>query len=156
MICDWWSCSHFEECKSRLLFSGAKYPPCASCVHFDFCDVCTEYVKCADLIVRYFPNIFRRLVLEIQFSDKNCWDCVNFEECKLHLLFNGAKYPPCVSCVHFDTCDFCSKYIDCAELVTRYLPDMFRRLVRDIRLGEDTTRTCQFINRNTLGGRKRR
>ncbi len=41
-------------------------------------------------------------------------------------------------------------------MVTKYLPQMFRRLVREIRLGEDTERTQQIIRRNTLNGRKRR
>ena len=83
------------------------------------------------------------------------WSCAHFEDCKARCIFSGSKYPACYMCVHFDMCDVCTEYVNCADLVTRYLPNMFRRLVRDIRLGEDTERTNQFIRRNTLGGQKR-
>lgn len=83
------------------------------------------------------------------------WDCQNFDDCVLHLCYSGAKYPPCASCVHFDFCDVCTHQLECAHLVSKFLPNMFRRLVRDIRLGEDTSTDEQFINRNTCGGRKR-
>lgn len=82
------------------------------------------------------------------------WDCEKHEECKQHLLFSGAKYPPCAVCVHFDKCDFCSHFSECSRLVTRYLPNMFRRLVREIRNGEETDSTEQYIKRNTCKGRK--
>lgn len=83
------------------------------------------------------------------------WSCANFEDCKDRCIITGSKYPPCYMCVHYDMCDVCTEYVNCADLVTRYLPNMFRRLVRDIRLGEDTERTNQSIRRNTLGGQKR-
>ena len=73
--------------------------------------------------------------------------------CREH--FKDMKYTPCASCLQFDACRSCANYVECADLVTRFLPNMFRRLVREIRLGEDTTRTQQAIRRNTLGGRKR-
>lgn len=82
------------------------------------------------------------------------WECSFRSGCMQHCLFNGAKYPPCASCVRFDLCDNCTNYVDCAKLITRYLPNMFRRLVREIRLGEDTAQTQQFINKRTCGGRK--
>ena len=82
------------------------------------------------------------------------WDCENFEECKKHCLFNGTNYPPCASCVRFDSCDFCAHYVECSKLITQFLPNMFRRLVREIRLGEDTALTVQQIKRDTCGGRK--
>lgn len=84
------------------------------------------------------------------------WECSRFAECKSRAQINGRNYPPCACCVHFDKCDWCLNYIDCADYVRTYLPDMFRRLVRDIRLGEDTVKAQQLINRNTLGGRKRK
>ena len=84
----------------------------------------------------------------------NFWSFCNFEDCKKHCTYSGAKYPPCAMCVHFDMCDVCTKYVECADLVTRYLPDMFRRLVLDIRHGEDTQRTEQHIRRNTRGGKR--
>lgn len=83
------------------------------------------------------------------------WECFRYEDCMIDNLYSGAKRPPCAFCVRFDACDFCSHYVECADLVTRYLPQLFRRMVRDIRLGEDTQRTEQIIRRNTLGGRKR-
>ena len=83
------------------------------------------------------------------------WECELFSDCKLRCIYSGANYPPCAMCVHLDLCDTCVNYVKCADLVTRYLPNMFRRLVREIRLGEDTTRTQQIIRRNTLGGKKR-
>lgn len=82
------------------------------------------------------------------------WECANRPECMQHCLFNGAKYPPCAMCINFDCCSVCANYIDCANLVCRYLPNMFRRLVREIRLGEDTQSTQKLINKHTLGGRK--
>lgn len=83
------------------------------------------------------------------------WECSNFAECKERLTYSGAKYPPCAMCFHFDRCDLCKNYIDCADLVTRYLPNMFRRLVLEIRHGEDTNRTEQYIRIHTHGGKKR-
>lgn len=87
------------------------------------------------------------------------WECDHFSECCSRAVFSGHKYPPCACCVHFDKCDFCSNFVDCADVVRTYLPDMFRRLVREIRLGEDSAkleRFQQLINRDTLGGRKRK
>lgn len=83
------------------------------------------------------------------------WECARYEDCKLECVYSGAKRPPCARCVRFDMCDYCSNFVECADLITRYLPDMFRRMVRDIRLGEDTQRIEQIIRRKTLGGRKR-
>lgn len=83
------------------------------------------------------------------------WECSNFSDCSENCLYNGTKYPPCAMCVRFDSCAVCSHYIECADLITRYLPQLFRRMVRDIRLGEDTQRVEQIVRRKTLGGRKR-
>ncbi len=82
------------------------------------------------------------------------WECANFEDCKAH---NGGylNYPPCACCIRFDSCSVCSHYVECADLVTQFLPEMFRRMVREIRLGEDTEHTQQVIRRKTCGGRKR-
>lgn len=84
----------------------------------------------------------------------NYWICRNFEDCKSRGFYSDTKYPPCALCVHFDKCDVCSRYVECADLVTKYLPDMFRRLVLDIRHGENTQRTEQYIRRNTRGGKR--
>lgn len=87
------------------------------------------------------------------------WECSHFKECSERSLVSGRKYPPCACCVHFDKCDYCQNYIDCADVVRTYLPDMFRRLVREIRTGEDSAKLDyynQLIRRNTLGGRKRK
>lgn len=81
------------------------------------------------------------------------WECRNKAHCTS--VHAERKYPPCACCPHFDKCDVCSKYVDCADLVVKYLPDMFRRLVKEIRTGEDTARTEQLIRRNTLNGKKR-
>ena len=83
------------------------------------------------------------------------WDCKYYSDCKNLLIYNGCKFPPCASCVRFDLCESCKNYVDCAGLITRYLPNMFRRLVREIRLGEDTEKTQQKIRKRTLGGQKR-
>ena len=69
--------------------------------------------------------------------------------------FRDMNYTPCAFCRQFDSCGICSHYVECADLVTKFLPNMFRRLVREIRLGEDTARTQQMIRRNTLNGRKK-
>lgn len=82
------------------------------------------------------------------------WVCAHFEDCKRR--FGGSRdYPPCATCHQFDSCAVCAQYVECADIVTRFLPEMFRRMVREIRLGEDTERTQQVIRRNTCGGRKR-
>lgn len=80
------------------------------------------------------------------------WDCKHRIECRQRFAY--MKYTPCASCVQFDLCRSCTNYVECADLVTKFLPNMFRRLVREIRLGEDTTQTQQIIRRNTLNGRK--
>lgn len=80
------------------------------------------------------------------------WECEHFPDCREH--FSDFKYPPCASCIYFDTCSVCSHYVECADLVSRFLPHMFRRLVREIRLGESTAKTEQEIRRNTLRGKK--
>lgn len=84
----------------------------------------------------------------------NYWVCCHFDDCKVHCIYTGMNYPPCAMCVHYDKCDVCTKYIECADLVTKYLPDMFRRLVLDIRHGNETQRTEQYIRRNTRGGKR--
>lgn len=80
------------------------------------------------------------------------WECEHFSECRERFI--EFKYPPCASCVYFDCCSVCSNYVECADLVSRFLPHMFRRLVREIRLGESTAKTEQEIRRNTLRGKK--
>lgn len=82
------------------------------------------------------------------------WACRRFEDCKACCTYSGSKYPSCHACVHFDMCDVCTRYVECADLVTKFLPQMFRRLVNDIRHGEDTQRTEQHIRRNTRGGKR--
>ncbi len=77
------------------------------------------------------------------------WRCEHVADCRN--VFSEYKFPPCATCPRFDKCDVCANYIDCAKLITRYLPDMFRRLVREIRNGEDTAKTEQLIRRNTKG-----
>ena len=155
MVCDYWECQLRLDCEKYLIFSGAKYPPCARCVQFDTCGVCMHYVECADLVTKYLPNMFRRLVKEISQGLDIHWDCRLRPDCEKHLLFNGATFLPCASCVQFDSCSVCANYIDCANLVSKFLPNMFRRLVKEIREGEDTQQIQQIINRYTLGGRKR-
>lgn len=81
------------------------------------------------------------------------WECSHYAQCLI--LLAPEERLPCPFCVHWDMCDYCRNFVECAELVTHYLPNMFRRMVRDIRTGEDTMKTEQYINRNTLGGRKR-
>ncbi len=81
------------------------------------------------------------------------WECKHFQLCRDRNP--DLIYPPCAVCTQFDLCAVCAHYVECAELVTRYLPNMFRRLVREIRLGENTDKTSQIIRRNTLGGKKR-
>ena len=82
------------------------------------------------------------------------WQCVNFDDCKRR--FGGSRgYPSCAACHQFDSCAVCARYVECADIVTRFLPEMFRRMVREIRLGEDTEHTQQVVRRNTCGGRKR-
>lgn len=82
------------------------------------------------------------------------WKCKYFAECLSHNLYSGAKYPPCGVCVHFDMCDVCVKYIECCDLVVKFLPQMFRRMVRDIRCGFDLCEVERIIRRNTRGGKK--
>lgn len=81
------------------------------------------------------------------------WECSDRDLCRER--FKDMNYTPCAFCRQFDACGICSHYVECADLVTKFLPNMFRRLVREIRLGEDTTRTQQMIRRNTLNGRKK-
>lgn len=82
------------------------------------------------------------------------WECDHFDDCKVRCTPSGAKYPPCHACIHYDLCDFCTNYVECADLVTKFLPQMFRRLVLDIRHGENTQRAEQHIRRNTRGGKR--
>lgn len=75
------------------------------------------------------------------------WQCKYKEQCKLR--HSDRKYTPCASCTGFDKCSHCANYISCCDLVVRYLPDMFRRLVKEIRTGEDTVKAQQSILRAT-------
>lgn len=79
------------------------------------------------------------------------WVCKHHERCREQ--YPEQKYPPCAMCPGFDKCSHCSKYIDCCDDVVHYLPDMFRRLVREIHNGEDTAKTEQAIRRRTKGKR---
>lgn len=81
------------------------------------------------------------------------WECVNREECKR--LHPGSLFPPCAMCPRFDKCEVCANRSECMDLMSTYTPNMVRRLVREIRTGEDTLKTEQYINRHTLGGKKR-
>lgn len=83
----------------------------------------------------------------------NWWICSRFSDCREQ--FRAAKYPPCACCVHFDLCDVCARRSECVELCVRYLPDLFRRMVHDIRLGVDTDYTAQVIRQRTLNGKRR-
>lgn len=83
----------------------------------------------------------------------NWWECSRFFECREQ--FCCAKYPPCACCVSFDQCDVCMRQNECLQLVLRYLPDLYRRMVHDIRLGVDTDYTAQQIRQRTLDGKKR-
>mgnify|MGYP003504383299 FL=1 len=75
------------------------------------------------------------------------WICKHKQECRERHA--DRKYTPCACCQGFDKCSHCAEYINCCGLVVRYLPDMFRRLVREIMLGEDTAKTEQAIRRVT-------
>ena len=75
------------------------------------------------------------------------WQCKYKEKCKKR--YSDQKYTPCAMCSGFDKCSHCVNYIDCCDLVVQYLPDMFRRLVKEIRTGEDTVKTQQAICRAT-------
>lgn len=75
------------------------------------------------------------------------WYCRYKEDCKKR--YAEQKYTPCASCTGFDKCSHCAKYLECCGLVVRFLPDMFRRLVHEIRIGEDTAKTEQAIKRST-------
>lgn len=75
------------------------------------------------------------------------WECKYKQECKQR--YKHYKYTPCACCLGFDKCSHCACYIDCCDDVVRYLPDMFRRLVKEIRCGEDTAKTEQAIRRAT-------
>lgn len=75
------------------------------------------------------------------------WECKDRDECKKR--YNNRNYPPCATCMSFDKCEVCTNASECLGLIFRYLPNMFRRLVREIRLGEDTTKTVQAIRRAT-------
>ena len=77
------------------------------------------------------------------------WLCEHERECRER--FSNRPFTPFASCPSFDKCKVCGRYIECADLVRQYLPDMFRRLVREIRNGEDTAKTEQAIRRQTRG-----
>lgn len=80
------------------------------------------------------------------------WECKNLVECKR--VYSNFNYAPCASCSRFDSCDVCLHYVECCDLVCKYLPNMFRRLVREIRHGENLEGVQQYIRRNTRGGKK--
>lgn len=81
------------------------------------------------------------------------WECSRVDECRR--LHADARFLPCAFCPRFDKCEVCAHRLECMDLMCQYTPNMVRRLVREIRTGEDTSRTEQYIRRNTLGGRKR-
>ena len=81
------------------------------------------------------------------------WECANVETCRR--LHPDSRFLPCAMCPRFDKCEVCTKRTECMDLMSKYTPNMVRRLVREIRTGEDTTMTEQYINRHTLGGKKR-
>lgn len=81
------------------------------------------------------------------------WECARFSECKTH--FSELIYPPCCACVQFDECCSCANYLECCDLVRKYLPQMFRRMVREIRHGEPLEPVKQYIRRNTPKSGKR-
>lgn len=67
IVCDWWVCKHKQTCKERLSFM--KTTPCAFCHSFDSCDVCEKFVECAAKVTQRTPDMFRRLVREINLSE---------------------------------------------------------------------------------------
>lgn len=79
------------------------------------------------------------------------WECKYRDKCPL--IGYIYKHPPCAACTSFDMCRSCTHYIECCDLVVHYLPNMFRRLVREIRSGEDWEYLQQYIRRNTHGGK---
>ena len=81
------------------------------------------------------------------------WECQHREHCKL-MYATGFGFPPCGSCRSFDVCEVCKNYIECADLVRTYMPQMFRRIVREIRTGEDLSKVQAYVCKNTLGGKK--
>lgn len=81
------------------------------------------------------------------------WECANRSECRR--IHADSLFLPCAMCPRFDKCDVCIHRPECMDLMCTYTPNMVRRLVREIRTGEDTSRTEQYIRRNTLGGKKR-
>lgn len=81
------------------------------------------------------------------------WECSKRSECEQR--YKNRNYPPCAVCVSFDKCDVCVNAAECTGLIFRYLPHMYRRLVREIRLGEDTTKTQQIIRQHTPKSGKR-
>lgn len=83
------------------------------------------------------------------------WECEKYNECKNRAYFENANYPPCAVCSKLDVCASCTNYLECCDLVRRYLPNMFRRLVREIRKGEDLAEIQRYIRKNTLNGSKR-
>lgn len=83
------------------------------------------------------------------------WECEHFDECKQRSFYGYRQFPPCACCVRFDGCEVCEKYSECCELVRRYLPDMFRRMVLEIRRGENLEGVQKYIRRNTLKGKKK-
>lgn len=80
------------------------------------------------------------------------WECKNREECIQ--AYGGVRYRPCPACSGFDSCTYCAHYIECCDLVVKYLPNMFCRLVREIRHGENLEQVQQYIRRNTHGGKR--
>ena len=80
------------------------------------------------------------------------WECRYREDCPgISLVY---PRPPCASCSGFDACNTCVHYVECCDLVCKFLPNMFRRMVREIRHGEDLENVQQYIRRNTHGGKR--
>ena len=77
------------------------------------------------------------------------WECQHGQECRQR--FTARPFPPCPMCPSFDKCSVCSKYIECCDLIRKYAPNFLRRLVREIRHGEDIESTEQVLRRKTKG-----
>lgn len=80
------------------------------------------------------------------------WECKHRDECIEK--YGDYKYRPCHVCGGFDSCTYCAHYIECCDLMVKLLPNMFRRLIREIRGGERLELVEQEIRRRTHGGKR--
>ena len=80
------------------------------------------------------------------------WECKHRDTCPL--VGRVYPHPPCAMCTSFDGCGVCAHYIECCDLVCKFLPNMFRRLVREIRHGENLENVQQYIRMNTHGSKR--